>query len=81
MVYYGNLPHFNKIAFCYFGYVDIIFDQIYKDLIHQKLKSIRCNSALAITSAITGISKKKLFSELYFENLGKRDGTGEFDAF
>ena len=39
---------------------------------HRKLESIRYNAALAITSAIRGTSKEKLYQELGFESLQQR---------
>ena len=53
-------------------YGDIIYDQAYTALFHQKIESVQYNSALAITGAIRGISKEKLYHELRFESLEKR---------
>ena len=53
-------------------YGDIIYDQAYKESFHQKLESIQYNAALAITGAIRGTSKKKLYQELSLESLQKR---------
>ena len=53
-------------------YGDIIYDQAYNASFHQKLDSIQYNAALAITGAIRGTSKEKLYDELGLETLEKR---------
>ena len=45
----------------------IIYDQAYKESFHQKLESIQYNAALAITGAIIGTSREKLYQELGLE--------------
>ena len=54
------------------GYGDVIYDQAYTASFHQKIESVQYNSALAITGAIRGTSKEKLYHELGLESLGKR---------
>ena len=39
---------------------------------HEKLESIQYNGALAITGAIRGSSREKLYQELGFESLKQR---------
>ena len=53
-------------------YGDIIYDQAYNASFHQKLDSIQYNAALAITGAISGTSKEKLYDELGLQTLDKR---------
>ena len=53
-------------------YGDIVYDQAYNASFHQKLDSIQHNAALAITGAIRGTSKEKLYHELGLETLEKR---------
>ena len=53
-------------------YGDIIYDQVYTALFHQKIESVQHNSALAITGAIRGTSKEKIYHELGLESLEKR---------
>ena len=53
-------------------YGDIIYYQAYNASFHQKLDSIQYNAALAITGAIRGTSKEKLYNELDLETLEKR---------
>ena len=53
-------------------YGDIIYDQAYDASFHQKLDSIQYNAALAITGAIRGTSKEKLYDELGLKTLEKR---------
>ena len=45
-------------------YGDIIYDQAYNVSFQQKIESIQYNAAVAITGAIRGTSKEKLFEEL-----------------
>ena len=40
--------------------------------LHQKLESIQCNACLAITGAIQGTSKEKLYQEIGLESLQLR---------
>ena len=42
---------------------------MFNNSFHEKLESIQYNAALAITSAIRGSSKEKLYQELGFESL------------
>ena len=56
----------------YMGYGVIIYDQAYNASFHRKLESIQYNAALAITAAIQGTSKEKLYQELGFESLQQR---------
>ena len=45
-------------------YGDIIYDQAYNLSFHQKLESIQYNAALAVTGAIRGSSREKLYQKL-----------------
>ena len=53
-------------------YGDIIYDKAYNSSFHQNLEKTRYNSALAITGAIGGTSKEKLFQDIGLESLKKR---------
>ena len=53
-------------------YGDIIYDQAYNLSFHQKLESIQYNAALALTGAIRGSSREKLYQELSLESLQQR---------
>ena len=53
-------------------YGDIIFDQAFNKSFHDNLESIQYNASLAITGAIRGTSKEKLYQELGFESLQQR---------
>ena len=53
-------------------YGDIIYDQTYNTSFHQRLESLQYNAALAITGAIRGTSKEKLYNELGLESLQNR---------
>ena len=53
-------------------YGDIVFDQPNNASFSEKLESIQYNAALAITGAVRGSSKVKLYEELGLENLKSR---------
>ena len=53
-------------------YGDILFDQTCKNSFHEKLESIQYNACLALTGAIRGSSKEKIYQELGFESLRVR---------
>ena len=53
-------------------YGDVIYDLAYTASFHQKIECVQYNSALAITGAIRGTSKEKLYHELGLESLEKR---------
>ena len=46
----------------------IIYGQAYSLSFHQKLESIQYNAALALTGAIRGSSREKLYQELGLES-------------
>ena len=62
-------------------YGDIIYDQAYTASFHQKIESVQYNSALAITGAIRGTSKEKLYQELGLETLEKKRWYGKLCCF
>ena len=49
-------------------YSDAIYDQPNLSSLANKIESVQYNAALAITGAITGTSKEKLYQELGFES-------------
>ena len=51
---------------------DIIYDQAYNLSFHQKLESIQYNAALALTGAIRGSSREKLYQKLGLKSLQLR---------
>ena len=55
-----------------FDYGDIIYDQTYNESFHQKIVSIQYNAALAITGAIRGTSREKLYQNFILKSLRKR---------
>ena len=50
-------------------YGDIIYDKAFIHSFQKKLESIQYNAVLAITEAIRGISRKKIYPELGVESL------------
>ena len=53
-------------------YGDILLAQIYNSFFHEKLESVQYNACLALTGAIRGSSKEKIYQELGFESLRVR---------
>ena len=53
-------------------YGDIIYDEAFNNSFHQKIESLQYNAALAITSAIRGTSREKIYQELGLESLPQR---------
>ena len=56
----------------HFDYGDILYDQTFNNSFHERLESIQYNAALAITDAIRGSYREKLYQELGFESLQQR---------
>ena len=50
-------------------YVDIIFDQPQNESFCEKIESVQYKAALAITGAIQGTSREKIYQELGLESL------------
>ena len=50
-------------------YGDIIYDQAFNNSFHQKIESLQYNAALAITGAIRGTSREKIYQELTYRKL------------
>ena len=53
-------------------YDDMIYDQVFNMSFQQKMETIQYNAALAITGAIRGSSREKLYQELGLETLQQR---------
>ena len=62
-------------------YGDAICDQAYTASFHQKIESVQYNLALAITGALRGAFKEKLYHKLGLESLEKKDDAGNCAAF
>ena len=56
----------------YLDYGDIVYDQTSNDVFSDKLESVQYNSALAITGAMKGTSREKLYQRLGLEYLQQR---------
>ena len=50
-------------------YRDIIYDQPFNNAFQNKIESIQYNACLAITGAIRGTSKERLYEQLGLESL------------
>ena len=53
-------------------YGDVIYDRTFNESFQNKLESVQYNAALAITGAIRGSSREKLYQELGLESLKSR---------
>ena len=53
-------------------YGDVIYDQPHNDTFCRKIESVQYNAALAITGAIRGSSRERLYQELGLESLSDR---------
>ena len=53
-------------------YGDILYDQTFNNSSHERLELIQYNAVLAITGAVKGSSREKLYQELGFESLQQR---------
>ena len=62
-------------------YGDIIYDQAYNTSFHQKLERLQYNACVAITGAIRGTSREKLYEELGLESLQLRRWFRKLSSF
>ena len=62
-------------------YGDIIYDQAYNKSFHQKLELLQQNACLAITGAIRGTPREKLYEELVWSSFNYAFGTENNLAF
>ena len=53
-------------------YGDVIYDQAFNNSFHQKVEYLQYNAALAITGAVRGTSREKIYQELGLEPLQQR---------
>ena len=63
---------FKSFIRSHLDYGDIIYDRACNTSFHQNIESIQYNAALAITGAVRGTSREKLYQELGFESLQQR---------
>ena len=61
---FQNRPHLD--------YGDVIYDRVFNKSFQNKLESVQYDAALAITEAIRGSSKEKLYQELGLGSLKSR---------
>ena len=54
------------------GYGDIIYDEAYNEIFHQKPEYIQDNACLALSGAIRGSSREIIYHELGLESLQRR---------
>ena len=53
-------------------YGDVVYDQAFNNSFHAKMESVQYNACLAITEAIRGTSREKIYRELGLESLQLR---------
>ena len=63
--YYIQIPY-------HLDYGDVAFDQAYSKSFHESLEFFQYNASLAITGAIRGTSKEKLYQKLGLESLQQK---------
>ena len=66
------LKVFKSFVRSHLNYGDVIYDQSYDNIFHQKMESIQHNAALTVTGAIIGSSMEKLYQESGLECLQQR---------
>ena len=52
---------YNAFVRPYLGYADVLYDQAFNNSFHAKIESIQYNACLAITGAIRGTSREKIY--------------------
>ena len=52
----------------YLDYGDVLYDQVFNNSFHAKIESIQYNACLAITGAIRGTLREKIYQELGIKN-------------
>ena len=62
------LTNYGQFVRPHLDYGDVIYDQSNNDFFSNKLGTIQYNAALAITEAVRGTSKTKLYKELAWSN-------------
>ena len=62
-------------------YGDVFYDQSFNTSFHEKLGFIQYNACLALTGAIRGTSKEKVYRELGLESLQIRRWQGKLRLF
>ena len=56
----------------YLDYGDVLYDQVFNNSFPARIESIEYNACLAITGAIRGTSREKIYQELGLESLQLR---------
>ena len=62
-------------------YGDVLYDQAFNNSFTEKLESFQYNACLALTGAIRGTSKEKIYQELGLNSLRDRRGVESFSFF
>lgn len=74
----GSLPRsalvtmYRSFVRPHLDYADVIYDQPHNDTFCSRIESVQYNAALAITGAIRGTSREKIYQELGLESLRDR---------
>ena len=84
---YNILPRSALLTICksfirpHFDYGDIIYDQVYNASFNQKLELLQYNVSLAVTGAIRGTSREKLYEKVGLESLQLRHWFRKLSCF
>ena len=62
-------------------YSDVIYDRASNESFKQSLESLQYNTVIAITGAIRGTSREKLFQEISLETLNQDAGWENYTFF
>ena len=65
----GLITLYKTFVLTHLDYGDILYDEAHNASFHQKLEFLQYNACLAMTGAIRGSSRGKLYQELGFESL------------
>ena len=63
---------YKAFAGTHLDYGNVIYDQGFNELFHQKLEKIKHDACTAITGTIYGTSKEKIYQEFGLESLKSR---------
>ena len=84
---YHNLPRkslliiYKSFIRPHLDYADVIYHQPHNESFTNKIESVQYNAALAITGAIKGTSRERLYQELGLESISDRHGIVDLLCF
>ena len=63
------MPMYKAFVRPHLDYGDIIYDEAFNETFHQKLESIQYSACVALSEAIRGSSREKIYHQLGMESL------------